>query len=128
MNQLLAALGDDVKAAGRNYIAKCPVHNDKDFAMSIREDSQGGVLAHCHACGCNGLDLYRHLELDLDELFGKARDSSFASREIKDQLLQDRMVVGIYNNSRTVSYQDKRRYRLAVARITGIEEKYPNLI
>jgi len=132
MNQLLAALGDDVKAAGRNWIARCPVHNDKDFAMSIREDSQGGVLAHCHACGANGLDLYRHLELDLDELFGKAKDSSYVSMELKNQFREDKFLIAIaakaIKDKIKMSYQDKRVYKIAKARHEGMTNKWPELI
>lgn len=128
MNQLLAALGSDVKARGKDkWIAKCKVHMDKDFAMSIKLNSDNSVMAHCFACGANGLDLYNALGLDLDELFGKERDNSMP-HNIKTQYDEDKWFMAIYNSDvekgLSTTLQDKRRAKLAVARMAGIERKW----
>ena len=128
MNQLLAALGSDVKARGKDkWIAKCKVHMDKDFAMSIKLNADNSVMAHCFACGANGLDLYNALGLDLDELFGKERDNSMP-HNIKTQYDEDKWFMAIYNSDvekgLSTTLQDKRRAKLAVARMAGIERKW----
>lgn len=128
MRQLFAALGSDIKEAGRDkWTAKCPVHKDKDFAMSVKLNDDNSVMAYCFACGANGLALYRELGLNLDELFGgKKKDSGYIPGPVMEQYTQDIMVVGIYEGSNSVNYnlKDKRRYRLAVARIEGLKQKY----
>lgn len=129
MIQLLAALGDDIKPSGSNWVARCKVHNDKDFAMSIKQADDGSILAHCHACGANGLDLYKALNLDLDELFGGSKaDSRLMPVDVRETLSTDKIVVRLYNNDvqagKRISWQDKKRYNLATKRIQGIQEKY----
>tara|TARA_R110002012_G_scaffold81049_3_gene205327 strand:+ start:111 stop:503 length:393 start_codon:yes stop_codon:yes gene_type:complete len=127
MQKLLAALGDNVKPRGKDYIARCPVHNDKDFAMSIKQVSDGSVIAYCFACQANGVDLYKALGLDLDELFG-GKKGDFIPQAIKDQLSEDKMFIAIYESdvSKGVNpkLSEKRRYRLALARSEGIKTKF----
>lgn len=124
MNKLLDALGSNVKKRSGNngYIAKCPVHNDKDFAMVI-DERDGKVVAHCFACGANGYDLYQHLGLPLDELMGEGpRD--VISRERREKMEEDRWFIAIYESDIKKGIKpklnDKRRYRLAKARL-GVE-------
>ena len=132
MRQLLAALGDDVKPSGKNWTARCPVHMDKDFAMSIKQAEDGSVLAHCHACGANGLDLYKTLGVDLDELYGGRkleRDiKPYCPPNIKQEYDVDKMVFMIYCDrvakGEKISWADKKRVNLARARIKGVKEKF----
>ena len=129
MNNLIAALGDNIKPAGKNWIARCQVHNDKDFAMSIKQADNGSVLAHCHACGANGFDLYGVLGLDLDELFGgRKQESNYMPHDVRDTLNTDKACVKMYESGTAkgnyFSLEDKKRYRLAQARIKGAEDKY----
>ena len=128
MRQLLAALGSDIKPAGKNkWVARCPVHNDKDFAMSVCEKPNGGILAHCFACGANGFDLYKVLELDFEELTGRAKDNSMP-HHIEETYKEDKWVRKIYESDsaagKPISWQDKKRYKLAVARMAGVERKF----
>ena len=130
MQQLLAALGNNIKPRGKDWLARCPVHNDKDFAMSVKQVSDGSVIAHCFSCGANGLDLYKSLGLDLDELFG-GKENTFIPNGIKDQLEEDKYFIAIYksdvNRGIKPTLADKRRYKLSIARIDGIKKKF-NLI
>jgi hypothetical protein len=128
MQNLLIALGDNVKPRGQGYIARCPVHNDKDFAMTIKQLSDSSVIAHCFACGANGLDLYKSLGLDLDELFGGKENNRLVPVYITDQLEEDKLFIAIYDSdvSKGVSpkLSEKRRYKLALARSEGIKKKF----
>ena len=133
MNLLLNALGADVKPVGKDrWVARCPVHQDKDFAMSIKPADTGGVMAYCHACGANGLELYNALGLDLDELFGGRKlersDTPYCPQNIKDEYDVDKIVILISENSIAknlpMTWADKKRHRLAVARSEGVKTKY----
>jgi len=130
MQNLLNALGSNVKPAGRDkWIAKCSVHNDKDFAMSIKLNADNSVVAYCHACEANGFDLYRSLGLDLDELFGgKQKEGTFVPNLIKDQLQDAKWFCAIFEADEkqgvNITLADKRNYKLQKARIKGIQRKF----
>lgn len=125
MQSLINALGDNIREIGHEkYKARCPVHGDKDFAMSIRRTETGSIVAHCFACQANGYDLYKHLNLDLDELFGGRTQKT--DRPPK-YLLEDKLMIEMYErakaNKEKIRYSDEKRYRLARARL----DKYLNV-
>ena len=128
---LFSLLGENnVKPAGRDkWTIRCPVHGDKDYAMSVRLNDDGSVVAHCFSCGANGYELYTQLGADLNELFGKPleRSSDFVPQKTRDNLLHERLVEAIANEQSSLSFYDKKRLRLARARIEGILQKYPSL-
>jgi hypothetical protein len=129
MHNLMSALGNNIKKSGKNWLAKCPVHQDKDFAMTIKQNHDNSIIAHCFACGANGLDLYRCLDLDLDELFGDVERGGFSvSEKIIREYEQDLILIKIYEaherQGRVISYKDRIRYKLAVARSAGAKIKY----
>lgn len=123
MINLINALGSNIKKrpGNKGYIAKCPVHNDKDFAMVI-DEKDGKVIAHCFACGANGYDLYQHLNLPLDELMG---EKSFCgiSMERREKMEEDKYFIAIYDadvkKGIKPTLNEKRRYRLAKARLSN---------
>jgi hypothetical protein len=128
MDLLLKALDGRVRQRGSKWVARCPVHDDKDYAMTIEQASDGSVIAHCFACGANGLDLYRHLNLPLDELFGGREGKQVVPQRIHDEYQEDRFFRAVYEASEArgeyIKLADKRRYRLAVARMKGIKDKW----
>jgi len=132
MQQLLNALGADIKPYGKKWIAKCPVHMDKDFAMIVSQREDGSVGAHCFSCGANGLDLYKHFGLPMSELMGEREVSTgekhYLPQDIRDQYEIDMWCILIaisgQINGESPSYKDKRRLKLAVARVNGIRDKY----
>jgi len=101
MRQLLAALGANAKRINdHKYTAICPVHSgNKNHALTIEQVGDGSVIAHCFSCGANGLDLYRHLELDLDELFGGRqleRSKSYIPPQHKKEYEIDKLCISIH--------------------------------
>jgi len=128
MQQLLAAL-DNPRPNGKDkYRSRCPVHGGNNpTSLSVRLNQDGSVSANCFSCGANGLDLYKTLGLDLDELFG-GKKGDFIPQSIKDQLSVDRMFIAIYESDveRGVKPKltEKKRYRLALARSEGIKNKF----
>lgn len=126
MKSLLMALKSNIKPQGRDHwVARCPVHNDKDFAMSIVECADGSILAFCHACGANGLALYEFLGLDLKELFGgKEGDRISITKNMRDDYSTDKYYKKIYEaetKTRKPTLEEFKRNRLAIARAKGIE-------
>lgn len=130
MDNLLNALGSNIKPAGRDkWTAKCPVHSDKDFAMSIKLNADNSVIAHCFACEANGFDLYKALGLDLDELFGdKKAGGNLVPNLIIDQLSDAKWFCAIFEADESkgvsITLADKRNYKLQKARIKGIQRKF----
>ena len=132
MNNLLNALDGNIKPAGLDkWIARCPVHNDKDYAMSIKQVGDGSVVAHCHACGANGYHLYTHLGLDLDELFGGKKldkDPLHIPQKAKEDNKYDQFLIAIRESAIArgdkLTLDDKKHHRLSVARDKGFKDKY----
>jgi putative DNA primase/helicase len=46
---IASALGG--RKAGGGWMARCPVHDDLDPSLSIRDADDGKVLVRCHAGG-----------------------------------------------------------------------------
>ena len=102
----------------------CPVHNGKNFNMSIKECADGTVLAHCFVCGADGPKLAEALSLPLSEIFPPNQEyiRPVFSKRMQQEALEDEIVLSIANETRTLSLADKRRVRLAKARLEGIEQ------
>lgn len=73
---LLNAL-NKVKQTGKDqWLACCPVHDDKNPSMSISV-KDGKVLCHCHSCGANGSDAVQAVGLSTAEVFYGAEPWEF---------------------------------------------------
>ena len=133
--QLLDALGKNVKETRKKgqWMARCPVHGDKDFAMRIKENDKGGLSISCYACGANGLDVYRYLNLDIRELFGEKSElpDNYVPAKIRDIYMEDQIFIAIYRSDLSKGIQptagDAKRMRLAVRRTGSLENKYSTL-
>lgn len=92
--------------------------------------NEGGLSITCYACGANGLDVYRHLGLDLRELFGKDNDDpNYVPHKVRDTHTEDQFfMAAIYRSEYTKGHKptaaDAKRMRLAVRRSQAIEAKY----
>ncbi len=130
--QLLGAL-EKVKSTGTDkWKALCPCHDEKTPSLVIKIADNGHVMIHCFGCGANGLDVYRKLGLSLDELFGgKKLESTHIPEEIQQSYNLEKVVVMIHqsdiDNSMVIKWSDRKRNKLAVARIVGIENKWPHI-
>lgn len=114
-----------VRNSGQDkWRVQCPVHNGKDFNMSIKECQDGTVLAHCFVCGADGPKLVEALGLPLSEIFPP--DSQYIrpvfSKKMQHEALEDEIVLSIAGETRKLTLEDKRRIRLAKARLEGIEQ------
>lgn len=85
LSNILAKLDKVKRVNGTQYKALCPVHNEKTPSLSIKEASNGDVVAYCHGCGANGIEVVSALGLDRSELF---RESYQMSEEKPDYELQ----------------------------------------
>lgn len=57
-----------VKRNGRQYMAKCPSHDDKQQSLSINLGADGRVLMKCHA-GCDTRTIVAAIGLSMSDLF-----------------------------------------------------------
>ena len=116
---------DKVRNSGQDkWRVPCPVHNGKDYNMSIKECSDGTVLAHCFVCGADGPKLVEALGLPMSEIFPPNQEyiRPVLTKKMQQEALEDEIVLSIANQSRTLSLEDKRRVRLAKARLEGIQQ------
>src|SRR4051812_14692581 len=66
---LAANLG--ARRSGDGWMARCPVHDDRQASLSIHEGTDGRVLLHCHA-GCEVEAVVGALHLELRDLFNES--------------------------------------------------------
>jgi hypothetical protein len=45
---------EGVRKVGRDYVAKCPAHDDRSPSLTVSEGENGRILLHCFA-GCEAL-------------------------------------------------------------------------
>lgn len=71
LDELLDKL-EDVRPAGRGYVALCPVHDDRAQSLGVSE-SEEGILLNCYA-GCQTERVIEALGLQWRDLFFKSVD------------------------------------------------------
>lgn len=120
---------DKVRNAGQDkWRIPCPSHGGKGFNMMISERSDGSVGAHCFVCGANGVDLIEALNLPMKELFAPDNDYQrpVVSKKMQTQAQEDEAVLmvakGYKERGERMTLEDKRRVRLAKARLEGIQQ------
>lgn len=122
---------DKLRSAGKDkWTACCPAHSDKTPSMSIKQNSDQSYLVFCFGCGANGVDVFKAMGLDLDELMGYPDKTDYKrpviTRKQELDLREDKLVVAIYDsvvkNGGVISLKDHSRHKLAVNRIKGIEQ------
>lgn len=60
---------EKVKRRGHGqWMACCPVHQEKTPSLSIKDDN-GTILIHCFGCGAGGVDVCGAVGVDPSELF-----------------------------------------------------------
>ena len=70
------------KANGHGMLARCPAHNDDDPSLSVRENSDGTVLLHCHA-DCDPEDIVEAMGLEMRDLFPQRAPTANETRDVK---------------------------------------------
>lgn len=116
---------DKVRNTGTDkWRTPCPVHNGKGYNMSIKECADGTVLAHCFVCGADGPALCESLGLPVSEIFPPDNDyvRPAVTKKMQQEALEDEFVISIASQQRKLTLEDKRRLRLAKARLEGIEQ------
>jgi hypothetical protein len=93
---------EGTKAHNGYYTALCPVHDDREPSLSIKEADDGRVLAHCFA-GCTFDDVVEAISLKSKDLFTKGGEG----------------VVSSPNNGATVQHPPKKPHRNAENTVAG---------
>lgn len=127
-----------LKKVGRNFTACCPFHDEKTPSFSVSQEKQ---FYHCFGCGAGG---------DLISFYSKYNGYSFSQaigslsamagitidkevskvmpKAIKETMEDDRMIIFMANEYEKtgvkLSYQDKQRKKLAIARHEGLTRKW----
>jgi len=112
-------------AGGDKWTSLCPAHNNKtNRTLSIKQNPDGSFVCHCFSCGANGVEVFNALGMTLDELFGyKDKPIQVITQKQKGEYDLDYWVSAIYENTDKAqhSYKDHKRYKLAKARMAGID-------
>jgi hypothetical protein len=119
--------------AGR-WQACCPSHLDGTPSLSIKEESDGKVLIHCHA-GCPAEQVVSAVGLDISDLYPKRdpRYEGFTPKRRSKLLtatqgleicakesLAISIIASAFASSRTLTESDRERLFLAVGRLCSV--------
>lgn len=106
----------------REWIARCPAHDDRSPSLSVRDVGDGRTLIHCHA-GCGALAVLDALGLDWGALLPTARQAPLQVNQAAARGSLDELVVEIaiadMNAGRELSALDRERAREALYRLDG---------
>lgn len=130
------------KRSGDGWKAKCPVHDDRDPSLSIREGSDGRALIKCHA-GCQTNDVLAGIGLKPRDLFVGGKNGSEPPKqtlsrktnEEKAEPINWQQCVDAFNEKHLELLSDWRDYSdrfcswLHTRRLVGVHEgKYGDCI
>jgi len=126
LNDILPRL-DKVKQRGDRLWACCPVHQDKTPSLTLREED-GMVLIHCFGCSANGLQVVEALGLPASVLFLKPLDRPVIPRKTIGLAEEDTYFIALYESEKEkgnrVTFNDSKRYRLAIQRVKLLEQQW----
>jgi len=74
---------DNPKRVGKNYLVKCPAHDDKKASLSVGIGDDGRVLLNCFA-GCETKNIVSAMGLEMKDLFAMNKNNSFEIEKTYD--------------------------------------------
>jgi hypothetical protein len=110
---------EKVKQNGERWWACCPVHNDKNPSMTLKEED-GKVLIHCFSCQANGQEVVAKLGLPASVLFRESKRQEIPQKVI-EAAKEDAYFIAIFESEKQkgnrITHNDFKRYKLAKERI-----------
>lgn len=110
---------EKVKKLGERWVACCPVHNDTNPSMTMKEED-GKVLMHCFACQANGQEVVQALGLPASVLFRDSKRQEIPQKVI-EAAKEDAYFIAIFESEKAkgsrITHNDFKRYKLAKERI-----------
>ncbi|WP_457667705.1 CHC2 zinc finger domain-containing protein [Thiolapillus sp.] len=127
---------DKVRRTGENqWVACCPVHDDRSPSLSIRLTADR-ILLHCFA-GCPAEDVLSALNLTFNDLYGDTSKAAYAGatayqgRKFKplrpvDPLAHELLIIEIgradIEAGASLSFEDRARLKLAIERVRNAQD------
>lgn len=104
---------------GERWWACCPVHNDKNPSMTLKEED-GKVLIHCFSCQANGQQVAEALGLPGSVLFRDSKRQAIPQK-VLEKAKEDAYFIEIYEEQKRkggrITTNDWKRYRTAKERV-----------
>lgn len=129
LEALLSRLEKVRKRGGGQYMACCPVHQEKTPSLSIKDDN-GTIIMKCFGCGASGIDVIHAVGMDPSDLFPPSdnsnydkprRRSAFPADQVLDALITEATVIYIIasdmSKTGSIDAPTKERLLQAVSRI-----------
>lgn len=128
----------DLRKMGKNYSACCPFHNEKTPSFTV---NQGKQFYYCFGCGATGDVIRFYSEYNmvgfndsvekLSQLAGIAINKTnevLVPKNVKEMIVDDKIIMimsqDYEDNGVKMSYADKQRKKLALARHDSLTKKW----
>ena len=131
---LLSRLQKVRKRGHNQWMACCPVHQERTPSLSIKDDD-GKIIMHCFGCGAKGPEIIESVGMEISDLFPPSDNYDPAIKQkrqfhdacqILEGLAFESLVVLITSrdmiSSKTISTEDQERLSVAVLRIHAATE------
>ena len=131
---LLSRLEKVRKASHDRWMACCPSHHDGTPSLSIKEDSTGKILIHCHA-GCSAEQIVSAVGLNIADLFPsrsseyegytpKHRPKLITATQGLEICAKESLLIAViasdFAKSTVLSEKDRERLLLAAGRVCAV--------
>ena len=132
---LLSQLENVKRTGDGRWLARCPAHADRRASLTVRELSDGRVLAHCFA-GCSINEVVSAAGLDMSALFPekintdgtKPERRPFPAADVLRAVSFETMIVSIaaaeIAAGKTIKPTDLDRLRIAARRLQAAAEAF----
>lgn len=129
LETLLSRLEKVRKRGGGQWMACCPVHQEKTPSLSIKDD-HGTIVMKCFGCGASGIDVIHAIGMEPSDLFPPSDDryceqpkkrTYFPADQVLEALIMESTVVYMIASDmahgQKIDEQTKERLLKAVSRI-----------
>lgn len=102
IENLLSRLEKVKRRSNNQWMACCPVHQEKTPSLSIKDDN-GTIIMKCFGCDASGLDVIYALGMEPSDLFPPSDNVDYKSRPKRSKFPADQVLEALITEA-TVIY------------------------
>lgn len=102
INQILGMLDKVRRRSNNQWMACCPVHQERTPSLSIKDDN-GKIIMKCFGCGASGIDVIGAVGMEPSDLFPPSDNVDYQSRPKRSRFPADQVLEALITEA-TVIY------------------------
>jgi len=102
IENLLSRLEKVKRRSNNQWMACCPVHQERTPSLSIKDDN-GKIIMKCFGCGASGIDVINAVGMEPSDLFPPSDNVDYKSRPKRSKFPADQVLEALITEA-TVIY------------------------